>query len=194
MVWYFFSRHCFTLASSLYVMKMNPLLFFDLGSMGSSMVSIWKEKVINNTNVWPSIFSRYYWSTIDHKTYILWHWKSRRLLLCSSCSSFMFSMFPFSQFVQNLPLQRHQNIPWLLPQLPQDSNPQQRSSWQLCEHLGGWSPKIQESHTEIIYCEVVPREKTNKQKKQIIETEILHVTFLTEFVILFNIPLWKLLV
>lgn len=43
MLWYFFSRHFFTLVSSLYVMKMNPLLFFDLGSIGSSMVSIWKK-------------------------------------------------------------------------------------------------------------------------------------------------------
>lgn len=44
MLWYFFSRHFLTLASSLYVIKMKPLLFFDLGSMGSSMVSIWKKE------------------------------------------------------------------------------------------------------------------------------------------------------
>lgn len=47
-VWNFFSKHFLALASSLYVMKINPLLFFDLGSSGRSMFSIYIETIIKS--------------------------------------------------------------------------------------------------------------------------------------------------
>lgn len=45
MLWNFFSRHFLTLEASLNVMKMNPLLFLVLWSVGSSAVSIWRESL-----------------------------------------------------------------------------------------------------------------------------------------------------
>lgn len=126
MVWNFFSRHFLTLASSLNVMKMKPLLFFVLGSSGSSMVSIWKRKESSSDYAavkrFVHINSRL--CGILQNT-----WKTR----ISEGPHPIGPIICVTSLVTlraNWPLQRPQNIPWSCPLTSQGSSPQQRSSWQ----------------------------------------------------------------